>query len=118
MNRMAAVILIVVPSLALAKPSSSHLQDFNLNHCHGSACVQARGEIAFVSATGLQISASDVEIELASAPPAKTRKVQAFHCADFTFDLATQFLICDNEARSATSITVDSTLKIQKYPPQ
>lgn len=101
--------------LAQSEPQSSHLRGFRLQDCNkDGACYRATGELAYISSSGGALSATGVKLEIQRTRAAKPEHLT---CAEFRFDLATNYLICNNsDIKNAKSVLIDRDHRIDEIP--
>jgi hypothetical protein len=90
---------------------ANRMVNFSIHHCIAQECITARGEEGFLNYTGRLISASHVTLEVHD----KGRRQLSYDCTDFHADLISDFYVCDNRGDHRGSLTIDDTLKIEKY---
>lgn len=112
MKWLAALILCGCGMAEAKEYKSSHIRHFDIRQCRSGTdhCFEAAGELAFVSRDGSLISAAATRLKMT-----KNGSEESLSCTDFTYNVLTQTVRCDQDALATKSVIIDQDFKVSRY---
>lgn len=106
--------IVVSASASDALGRSSTIDIFHLNDCNATTCISASAPKASVANSHTAFSAINAELTVSFTD---ARRTLHYQCVSFRYDLATQFLSCDNRDRPTAkiSLTIDRKFQISQF---